>query len=96
VCLESGAWEIREPKLVNGEVKPSEIDLIIVPGAGFDLQGNRLGYGGGFYDRFFMLLNPLTPRVALGFQCQVIEQVPVDKHDIKMTMLITENEVYRF
>jgi 5-formyltetrahydrofolate cyclo-ligase len=96
VCLESGAWEIREPKLVNAEVKPSEIDLIIVPGAGFDLQGNRLGYGGGFYDRFFMLLNPLTPRVALGFQCQVIEQVPVDKHDIKMTMLITENEVYRF
>ena len=94
--LESGAWEIREPKLTNGEVEPSEIDLIIVPGAGFDLHGNRLGYGGGYYDRFFMLLNPLTPRVALGFECQVIEQVPVDKHDVKMTMLITENEVYKF
>ena len=96
VDLESGAWEIREPKLTNGEVEPSEIDLIIVPGAGFDLQGNRLGYGGGYYDRFFMLLNPLTSRVALGFECQVIEQVPVDKHDVKMTMLITENEVYKF
>jgi len=96
VDLESGAWDIREPKLTCERVEPSAIDLIIVPGAGFDLQGNRLGYGGGFYDRFFMLLNPLTPRVALSFQCQVIEQVPVDKHDFKMTMLITENEVYRF
>ncbi|SPF47989.1 5-formyltetrahydrofolate cyclo-ligase [Candidatus Desulfosporosinus infrequens] len=94
--LESGAWDIREPKITCERVDPSEIDLIIVPGAGFDLHGNRLGYGGGFYDRFFMLLNPLTPRVALAFQCQVIEQVPVDAHDFKMTMLITENEVYRF
>ncbi|MDR3600549.1 MAG: 5-formyltetrahydrofolate cyclo-ligase [Desulfosporosinus sp.] len=94
--LEVGAWEIREPKLTNEEVKPSEIDVIIVPGAGFDLHGNRLGYGGGYYDRFFMRLNPLTPRVALSFECQVIEQVPVDRHDIKMTMLITENKVYRF
>lgn len=92
--LEPGAWGIREPKLSNGEVEPSVIDLIIVPGAGFDLQGNRLGYGGGYYDRFFMLLNPLTPRIALGFECQVISQVPVDDHDVKMTKLITEKTVY--
>ncbi|HBW37469.1 5-formyltetrahydrofolate cyclo-ligase [Desulfosporosinus sp. BICA1-9] len=96
VDLEPGAWGIREPKLSNQEVEPSVIDLIIVPGAGFDLQGNRLGYGGGFYDRFFMLLNPLTPKVALSFECQVISQVPVDQHDIKMTMLITERTIYNF
>jgi 5-formyltetrahydrofolate cyclo-ligase len=94
--IEPGTYGIREPKLTLGVVEPSEIDLIIVPGSGFDLQGNRLGYGGGYYDRFFMLLNPLTPRVALGFQCQVIPQVPVGKHDAKMTMLITENGVYNF
>lgn len=94
--LEPGAYGISEPKLSLGVVKPTEIDLVIVPGAGFDLQGNRLGYGGGFYDRFFMLLNPTTHRVALGFECQVIAEVPVDKHDVKMTMLITENEVYNF
>lgn len=96
VDIEPGLWGIREPKLSNKEVEPSEIDLIIVPGAGFDLQGNRLGYGGGYYDRFFTLLNPSIPRIALGFECQVIELVPVDKHDTKMTMLITENEVYNF
>ena len=94
--LEPGAFGIREPKLTLGVVEPSEIDLVIIPGSGFDLQGNRLGYGGGFYDRFFMHLNPSTPRVALSFECQVIAQVPVDKHDAKMTMLITENQVYKF
>ncbi|TGE38294.1 5-formyltetrahydrofolate cyclo-ligase [Desulfosporosinus fructosivorans] len=94
--IEPGTYGIREPKLTLGVVEPSEIDLIIVPGSGFDLQGNRLGYGGGYYDRFFMLLNPLTPRIALGFECQVIPQVPVGKHDALMTMLITENGVYNF
>lgn len=94
--IEPGTYGIREPKLTLGAVEPSEIDLIIVPGSGFDLQGNRLGYGGGYYDRFFMLLNPLTPRVALGFECQVITQVPVGKYDAKMTMLITEKKVYNF
>ena len=94
--LEPGAWGIREPKLTNEEANPLEIDLVIVPGAGFDMEGNRLGYGGGYYDRFFMRLNPLTPRVALGFECQIIAQVPVDKHDAKMTKLITEKKVYNF
>jgi len=94
--LEPGAFGIREPKLSLGVIEPSEIDLVIIPGSGFDLKGNRLGYGGGFYDRFFMRLNPFTPRIALCFECQVIPQVPVDKHDAKMTMLITENEVYTF
>lgn len=94
--IEPGVWGIREPKLNKGETDPAEIDLIIVPGAGFDFRGDRLGYGGGYYDRFFMRLNSLTPRIALSFECQVINEVPVDKHDVKMTMLITEKDVYDF
>jgi len=94
--IEPGTYGIREPKLTLGVVEPSDIDLIIVPGSGFDLQGNRLGYGGGYYDRFFMLLNPLIPKIALGFECQIIPEVPIDQHDAKMTMLITENGVYNF
>lgn len=94
--IEPGVWGIREPKLNKGETDPSEIDLIIVPGAGFNFRGDRLGYGGGYYDRFFMRLNPLTPRIALSFECQVINELPIDKHDVKMTMLITENNVYDF
>lgn len=94
--IEPGTYGIREPKLTLGVVEPSDIDLIIVPGSGFDLQGNRLGYGGGYYDRFFMLLNPLIPKIALGFECQIIPEIPIDQHDAKMTMLITENGVYNF
>ncbi len=94
--IESGTYGIHEPKLALRAAEPSEIDLIIVPGTAFDLQGNRLGYGGGYYDRFLMRLKPLTPIVALGFECQVIGQVPVGQNDVKMTMLITENAVYKF
>ena len=94
--IEPGKWGIREPKLEIGVVEISEIDLILVPGAGFDLRGNRLGYGGGYYDRLFMRVRPTVPRIAIGFACQVIEQVPVDEHDVKMTMLVTENNIYHF
>lgn len=94
--IEPGVWGIREPKLSKGEADPSKIDLVIVPGAGFDLEGNRLGYGGGYYDRFFMRLNPSVPRIAIAFECQIIDKVPIDQHDAKMTVLITENEIYKF
>ena len=95
--LESGMWGIREPKekgLVRAE--PLEIDFVLVPGAAFDLTGNRLGYGAGYYDRFFELMSPSVPRVAVAFACQVISQVPVAKHDKKMSFLITEEKTYQF
>lgn len=94
--LESGAWGIREPKRTDTETDPKEIDIVVVPGVGFDRQGNRLGYGGGFYDRLFTRLKPNTPRLALAFECQIISNVPVDIHDAKMTKLITEKAVYEF
>lgn len=92
-----GMWGIREPKeegLVKA--KPAEIDFVLVPGAAFDMTGNRLGYGAGYYDRFFELLSPSVPRVAVAFACQVISHVPVAEHDKKMSLLITEDDVYRF
>lgn len=95
--IELGMWGIREPKKDTlRETDPLIIDLIIIPGAAFDLQGNRLGYGGGYYDRFFARLRPSVPRVAIGFETQILPQVPVDLHDQKMTILITEEGVRRF
>lgn len=94
--IEAGMWGIREPKPTLNRVESLAIEFIVVPGLGFDLQGNRLGYGGGYYDRFLPKLSPLTPRAALAFACQVIEQAPVGEGDEKITMLITEDEVYRF
>ncbi|MHB1652821.1 MAG: 5-formyltetrahydrofolate cyclo-ligase [Desulfitobacteriaceae bacterium] len=95
--IEPGMWGIREPKQKGlAEEDPLIIDLVIVPGAAFDLKGNRLGYGGGYYDRFFARLRPSVPRVAIGFAAQVLPEVPIGRYDQKMTILITEEGVHRF
>lgn len=95
--IEPGTWGIREPKrdtLV--EVDPTSIDLVIVPGAAFDEQGNRLGYGGGYYDRFFKRIRPEVPRVAIAFQTQILPEVPVGEYDQKISILVTEEGVQIF
>lgn len=92
--LEPGAYDILEPKeqfLRPG--KPEEISLLIVPGVAFDIKGNRLGYGGGYYDRFFPLLMPGTPLVALAFELQIVPEVPVDEWDRPVDKIITEERI---
>ena len=73
------------------------LDLIIVPGLGFDLEKNRIGFGGGFYDTF---LNRLRkdgidiPFVAICYDFQIIEKVPVEGHDVKVDFIVTEKGIY--
>lgn len=95
--IEPGTWGIREPKKeALLEADPKTVDLVLVPGAAFDRNGNRLGYGGGYYDRFFARLRPTVPRVAISFSVQVLPEVPIGEHDQKMTILVTEEGVERF
>lgn len=63
------------------------IDLIILPGLAFDNSFNRLGYGGGYYDRF-LVKHPDAYKVAVLYSFQLIESVPVEDHDVKMDQLI--------
>lgn len=89
--LAPGYYGIPEPQ--PGTLRPVDplaIDLLIVPGVAFDLQGNRLGYGGGYYDRFFERLRPGVPLVALTFELQLVEEVPVEPWDRRMDWLVTE------
>ena len=72
-------------------VEFNDIDCIIVPGAAFDRQGNRLGLGGGYYDRFLKRV-PHAKRIALAFDYQLIDAVPSENHDAKMNIIITESE----
>lgn len=89
--LAPGVYGIPEPRQeALRPVDPRQIDLLIVPGVAFDLQGNRLGYGGGYYDRFFDRLRPGVPLVALAFELQLVEKVPVDPWDRRMDWLVTE------
>ena len=66
--------------------------LALVPGAVFDREKDRMGYGKGFYDRFLEKCTKVTA-VALAFACQIAKKVPAEAHDRKVDMIITENEV---
>ena len=73
------------------------LDLIIVPGLGFDLEKNRIGFGGGFYDTFLTRLRKDgidIPFVAICYDFQIIEKVPVEGHDVKVDFIVTEKGIY--
>lgn len=87
---------IRQPPS-DGQVLPlAEIDLIIVPGLGFDEHGNRLGRGRGFYDRFLGHRDFRGIACALAFEEQVVPQVPSEPLDVRVDMLVTDARVRRF
>lgn len=74
----------------------SELDVVITPGVGFDLKGYRLGYGGGYYDRLFSKLSQSTPKIAIAFELQITEEIPIAEYDCPVTHLITEIGVRQF
>ncbi len=64
--------------------------LMLMPGVAFDKKGNRMGYGGGFYDRFLENKHALRRQtIAVGFACQMVEEVPVEDNDLKPFEIIT-------
>ncbi|TCP52395.1 5-formyltetrahydrofolate cyclo-ligase [Tumebacillus sp. BK434] len=94
--LRMGAYGIREPlHLPELEVPVTAIDLVILPGVGFDRKGGRLGYGGGYYDRFLPKLRPEVPKIAVAYELQVVENVPMEPHDTLLDALVTEQGIWR-
>ena len=88
--LEPGPYGVLQPKMrPEGDVPLASIDLVLVPGVGFDQQGHRLGYGKGYYDRLLAGCAPATPRIGLAFACQIVERIPVTAHDVSMTALVS-------
>lgn len=75
------------------EYGPQDVDLVVLPGVGFDSACGRLGYGGGYYDRLIEKLKPGTPLVALSFEAQVADKVPSESHDKPMDKVVTEERV---
>jgi 5-formyltetrahydrofolate cyclo-ligase len=73
--------------------------LMLVPLAAFDAQGNRIGYGAGYYDRAIARLKAkgMTPRlVGIAFDCQEVEAVPFEPHDVPLDAVLTESGLRRF
>lgn len=74
-------------------VAPETIDIIYLPGSVFDERGGRMGYGGGFYDRFVSVKAPRALRVGLAYEIQMVERAPLQDHDEYMDRVITEKRV---
>jgi 5-formyltetrahydrofolate cyclo-ligase len=91
-----GKWGIREPRADAPLVTLSDIDFALVPGVAFDLEGNRLGYGKGYYDRLLAKRPASLTVAAVAFDCQVVDAVPVEPHDAKIDILITPSGVHHF
>lgn len=94
-----GKWNILEPpKEMWGnsakEVEPEELDIILVPGVGFDRNGGRMGNGQGYYDRLLERARPDCPLVALCYESQLFDEILVAPHDVYMDKVITEDAVY--
>ena len=82
---------------VDGEVMdPGEIDVVVTPAVAFDRAGRRVGYGGGFYDRFLQRTRSDAARIGIGFDVQLVEDdLPNGHFDLRMDAVVTDAEVVR-
>ena len=89
--MKPGSFGIAEP---TGEdiTDLSIIDMVIVPGVGFDPKGNRLGRGKGFYDRLLKKID--APFIGVAYDCQIAECIPALPHDVSMSLIISKSNIY--
>jgi 5-formyltetrahydrofolate cyclo-ligase len=91
--LIKGKMGIREPQ-ERIPVSPVEVDAFILPGLAFDLQGGRLGYGAGIYDTILSQARKNTPKIAICYDWQILEDpLPLESHDVRMDWIVTEKRV---
>jgi 5-formyltetrahydrofolate cyclo-ligase len=93
--LVEGAYKILEPKeelrtLPTKRVQAQELDLVMVPGTAFDPKGGRMGQGKGYYDRLLANVRADAKLVALAYECQIFDAIPVSPHDVFMDVVLTE------
>ncbi|NKE70367.1 5-formyltetrahydrofolate cyclo-ligase [Candidatus Manganitrophus noduliformans] len=87
--LQPGPYGISEPRLeYRKKVDPKEVELWVVPGVAFDETGNRLGFGGGYYDR--LLSSARGRKVGMAFEFQVLNQLPIEETDHPVDLIMTE------
>ncbi|MCK4244837.1 MAG: 5-formyltetrahydrofolate cyclo-ligase [Candidatus Omnitrophica bacterium] len=92
--LSPSTFGILEPKKKYRPLSIERVDLVIVPGIAFDTKGNRIGFGGGFYDRFLSKIPKRILKIGLVFELQVIsESLPSHRRDVAVDKIITEKRV---
>ena len=95
-------WSFKEPLKINKFGIPETIskkkmypNILLIPLVGFDNKLNRLGYGGGYYDRYLSKIKNIkkTVKIGVGFSFQKIKKIPINDHDIKLDCVITEKNI---
>lgn len=88
-----GVLNIRVPKEPYEIIDPKDIDFVLVPGAGFDRHGGRMGMGNGYYDRFLKELSP-SNYIGVAWEAQIMENpIPMERYDQRMPAIVTEQGV---
>lgn len=89
--IPSGKFGILEPIEIM-KIAYKNIDLVLVPGIGFDKEGHRVGYGSGYYDKFLKKV-PKAIKIGLAFDFQIVDKVPREEHDVPVDLVVTDKEV---
>ena len=92
--LSPGAYNIPEPSKYDKQFDGHDIDLILLPGLAFDECGGRIGYGGGFYDRFISNTGEDTVKIGLAYEFQIFDKVICFEYDAVIDGIITEKSVH--
>jgi len=91
--LTLGRHKLTEPVAGAAVMDEREIEAVFVPGLAFDASGARLGRGAGFYDRWLSSAAPQARRIGVAFGVQIVDAVPVEAHDVRVDMVVTESGV---
>ena len=98
-AIRLGAWDTLETDgfgiLVPQSSQPytAVIDICLTPGLGFSPSGHRLGYGRGYYDNWFAK-NRVAHKIGIGYDCQVLDDIPVNESDVPLDLIVTEKRLY--
>lgn len=93
-ALEVGEYNILTVKReLRKFIAPAQIDCVIVPGAAFDVHGRRLGMGGGYYDRFLPLAVN-AKKIALAYDFQLVDNLPLESHDTRINAVLTPTRLF--
>ena len=95
--LKKGAYGIKEPKnsLRKKDNEINQLDIVIVPAVAFSKSGYRIGYGGGYYDRFLSRLPSKTISIGINYDELIFESVPKEDHDLAVDIIVTDKKVLK-
>lgn len=92
--LVPSTFDVPEPIGHELPARPEDVEVVVIPMLAFDAEGNRLGYGAGYYDRF-LCRYPHPKKIGIAFSCQQAQSIPADENDVKMDCIVTEKGIIR-